>query len=76
MGIFDWKSWVVILVVVVLLFGTKRLKNLGADLGETIKGFRKSMNNDEQTQAEQPVAVAPAKPQVINQQAEDVQLRS
>lgn len=47
MGIFDWKHWVVILIVVVLVFGTKRLKNLGSDLGETIKGFRKAMNTDE-----------------------------
>ncbi|MBP5144047.1 twin-arginine translocase TatA/TatE family subunit, partial [Pseudomonas chlororaphis] len=31
MGIFDWKHWIVILVVVVLVFGTKKLKNLGTD---------------------------------------------
>lgn len=47
MGILDWKHWVVILVVVVLVFGTKKLKNLGADVGESIKGFRKAMNDDE-----------------------------
>ncbi|HBX54368.1 twin-arginine translocase TatA/TatE family subunit [Pseudomonas sp. UBA2684] len=47
MGIFDWKHWVVILIVVILVFGTKKLKNLGSDLGETIKGFRKAMNTDE-----------------------------
>ncbi|WP_462379862.1 twin-arginine translocase TatA/TatE family subunit [Pseudomonas sp. Marseille-QA0892] len=47
MGIFDWKHWVVILIVVVLVFGTKKLKNVGSDLGETIKGFRKAMNEDE-----------------------------
>ena len=43
MGIFDWKHWVVILIVVVLVFGTKKLKNLGSDVGETIKGFRLSL---------------------------------
>ncbi|SDB40501.1 twin-arginine translocase TatA/TatE family subunit [Pseudomonas sp. NFACC13-1] len=48
MGILDWKHWVVILVVVVLVFGTKKLKNLGADVGESIKGFRKAMNDDEE----------------------------
>lgn len=36
----------IILLIVVMLFGTKRLKTLGADLGESIKGFRKSMGND------------------------------
>ncbi|AHF70008.1 twin-arginine translocase TatA/TatE family subunit [Pseudomonas cichorii] len=53
MGIFDWKHWVVILIVVVLVFGTKKLKGLGSDIGESIKGFRKAMNDDEKP-AEQP----------------------
>ncbi|GGJ99408.1 twin-arginine translocase TatA/TatE family subunit [Pseudomonas matsuisoli] len=53
MGIFDWKHWVVILIVVVLVFGTKKLKNVGSDLGETIKGFRKAMNEDEAKPDEQ-----------------------
>ncbi|CAI3807118.1 Sec-independent protein translocase protein TatA [Pseudomonas sp. MM221] len=46
MGIFDWKHWIVLLAVVVLVFGTKKLKNLGSDLGESIKGFRKAMNDE------------------------------
>ncbi|WP_446809241.1 Sec-independent protein translocase subunit TatA [Methylomonas sp. 2BW1-5-20] len=33
----------VVLVIVVLVFGTKRLKNVGADLGEAIKGFRSAV---------------------------------
>jgi len=52
MGIFDWKHWIVLLVVVVLVFGTKKLKNLGSDLGESIKGFRKAMNEEETKPAE------------------------
>ncbi|WP_413704264.1 twin-arginine translocase TatA/TatE family subunit [Pseudomonas sp. Pseusp16] len=47
MGIMDWKHWIVILVVVILVFGTKKLKGLGTDVGETIKGFRKAMNDDD-----------------------------
>lgn len=43
MGIFDWKHWLVILLVVGVLFGGKRLKHLGSDLGEAIKGFRRSV---------------------------------
>ena len=54
MGIFDWKHWIVILVVVVLMFGTKKLKNLGTDVGESIKGFKKAMNeNDEPSEDSQ-----------------------
>ena len=52
MGIFDWKHWIVLLVVVVLVFGTKKLKNFGSDLGESIKGFRKAMNDEENKPAE------------------------
>ncbi|WP_070885102.1 twin-arginine translocase TatA/TatE family subunit [Pseudomonas sp. D1-3] len=61
MGIFDWKHWVVILIVVVLVFGTKKLKNLGSDLGETIKGFRKAMNEEDGKPAD-PHAQQPQQP--------------
>lgn len=46
MGILDWKHWIVILVVVVLVFGTRKLKNLGSDVGESIKGFRQAMSDE------------------------------
>ncbi|RED01051.1 twin-arginine translocase TatA/TatE family subunit [Ectopseudomonas oleovorans] len=58
MGIFDWKHWIVILLVVVIVFGTKRLKHLGSDVGEAIKGFRKAMHTDEDDKAEQPAPTA------------------
>lgn len=45
MGIFDWKHWVVVLLVVLALFGGKRLRHLGSDLGEAIKGFRKAVSD-------------------------------
>ncbi|WP_028693522.1 twin-arginine translocase TatA/TatE family subunit [Pseudomonas cremoricolorata] len=61
MGIFDWKHWIVLLVVVVLVFGTKKLKNLGSDLGESIKGFRKAMSDEEAKPAE-PTTPPPAPP--------------
>lgn len=40
-----------LLVVIVLLFGTSKLKNLGKDLGGAIKGFKQSMNDDDDSQA-------------------------
>ena len=58
MGIFDWKHWIVILLVVVIVFGTKRLKHLGSDVGEAIKGFRKAMHTDEDDKAEPPAPTA------------------
>lgn len=42
----------VILAIVLLLFGTKKLRNLGGDLGGAIKGFRKAMSDDEQKAAD------------------------
>ena len=46
-GISVWQL-LIILLIVVMLFGTKRLKGLGSDLGDAIKGFRKSMGTDEE----------------------------
>ena len=37
---------VIVLLIVVMLFGTRRLKGLGSDVGEAIKGFRSSMGNE------------------------------
>lgn len=42
----------VILAIVLLLFGTKKLRNLGGDLGGAIKGFRKAMTDEEKADAE------------------------
>lgn len=45
-GISPW-SLVLILVIVLLLFGTKKLRGLGGDLGGALKGFKKAMTDDE-----------------------------
>ena len=39
----------IILVIVLAIFGTKKLRNLGSDLGGAVKGFRSAMNETEQT---------------------------
>ncbi len=50
-GISIWQL-LIILVIVMLLFGTKRLRNLGGDLGAAIRGFRTSMGNEEENKEE------------------------
>lgn len=45
-GIGIWQL-VIVLLLVMMLFGTKRLKGIGADVGDAIKGFRTSMGSDE-----------------------------
>lgn len=44
-----WRELLIILVIVLLVFGTKRLKNIGADLGDAVKGFKKGLNGDEES---------------------------
>lgn len=43
MGTWSIGHWIVVLIVVLLLFGTKRLRNLGSDLGAALKGFKQGM---------------------------------
>jgi len=52
MGISIWQL-LIILAIVLLLFGAKRLKNLGPDLGNAIKGFRSSMKEGEEASKKQ-----------------------
>ena len=42
----------IIVLIVVLLFGTKKLKSLGSDLGESVKGFKKAMKEDDSKDAD------------------------
>lgn len=46
MGISIWQL-LIVLGIVILLFGTKKLRNIGTDLGGAIRGFKKSMDDDE-----------------------------
>ena len=45
MGTFSIWHWLIVLVVVVLVFGSKKLVNVGPDLGKAIRGFQKSMRD-------------------------------
>jgi sec-independent protein translocase protein TatA len=49
-GIGIWELMILLLIIMVL-FGTKKLRNIGEDLGGAIKGFRKSMHDTEQAEA-------------------------
>jgi sec-independent protein translocase protein TatA len=56
MGSFSIWHWLIVLLIVVLVFGTKKLRNLGSDLGGAVKGFRegvKSADDEEITSAHQ-----------------------
>ena len=51
MGVSVWQLAIIVLIVV-LLFGTKKLKSLGSDLGESVKGFKKAMKEDDSKDAD------------------------
>ncbi|ALB61272.1 Twin-arginine translocation protein TatA [Cronobacter condimenti 1330] len=61
-GISIWQL-AIIVILVVLLFGTKKLRSLGSDLGESIKGFKKAMGDeDKKKQSQDADFTAPAEP--------------
>lgn len=63
MGSFSIWHWLVVLLIVVLVFGTKKLKNMGGDLGSAVKGFKDGMK-DGSTAADDNPSVPPS--QVTN----------
>jgi sec-independent protein translocase protein TatA len=71
---FGIKELLIILVIVALLFGTKKLKNIGSDLGGAVKGFKKSMSDDNESDSEitetleQPAPLDPEKTQAKDEQ--------
>ncbi len=58
MGSFSIWHWLIVLVIVVLVFGTKKLKNMGADLGGAVKGFKDGMKDGASSAEEKPAAPA------------------
>ena len=49
MGAFNIWKWLIILAIIFVIFGTKKLKNLGSDLGGAIKGFKNAMDEGKKT---------------------------
>lgn len=51
-GNIGWFQILVVLLIVLLVFGTKKIRNLGGDLGGAIRDFRKGVNEDSEAKAE------------------------
>jgi sec-independent protein translocase protein TatA len=52
MGSFSIWHWLIVLLIVVMVFGTKKLKNMGSDLGGAVKGFKDGMKEGGQNAAD------------------------
>ncbi|MCC2596197.1 Sec-independent protein translocase subunit TatA [Pusillimonas sp. MFBS29] len=55
MGSFSIWHWLIVLVIVALVFGTKKIRNMGEDLGGAVKGFKKGMNDAKDDKAPEAV---------------------
>ena len=58
-GLSIW-HWLIVLLVVLLIFGTKKLRNIGQDLGGAVKGFKEGMKSSEESADTTKEAEAPA----------------
>ncbi len=58
MGSFSVWHWLIVLLIVVLVFGTKKLKNIGSDLGGAVKGFKDGVREGGTTASTDPAAPA------------------
>ena len=71
MGSLSIWHWLIVLLIVMLVFGTKKLRNMGSDLGGAVKGFKDGMK---EASADKP-ADKPAEPQQVTGQTIDVESR-
>lgn len=70
MGSFSIWHWLIVLVIVMLIFGTKKLRNIGQDLGGAVKGFKDGMKD---ANTDKPAEQAP--PPQVSGQTIDVEVR-
>jgi len=60
MGSFSIWHWLIVLVIVMLVFGTKKLRNIGQDLGGAVKGFKDGMKPGDESKEQTPEQIAQA----------------
>ncbi len=69
MGSFSIWHWLIVLVVVILVFGTKKLRNVGSDLGGAVKGFKEGMKSGDDKAGETKAEIPPSTGQTIEGEA-------
>ena len=76
MGAMSIWHWLIVLVIIMLIFGTKKLKNIGSDLGGAVKGFKDGMKEgaDKAADPQQAAASAPPAGQAPAQQVPPAQV--
>ena len=69
MGSLSIWHWLIVLLVIILIFGTKKLRNLGTDLGSAVKGFKDGMKSEEDKTAQGKPEIPPSTGQTIEGEA-------
>jgi len=77
MGSLSIWHWLIVLLVVVLIFGTKKLRNIGQDLGGAVKGFKEGVKgaNDEADAAKAPASADASPPPKVGAQTIEGEVR-
>ncbi|MFM8574573.1 MAG: Sec-independent protein translocase subunit TatA [Limnohabitans sp.] len=80
MGSFSIWHWLIVLLIVVMVFGTKKLKNIGSDLGGAVKGFKDGMKEggttEDKSAAAAPAAQVAAQPAPAEKTTIDVEAKT
>lgn len=71
MGSFSIWHWLIVLVIVMLVFGTKKLRNIGQDLGGAVKGFKEGMRDADQAAGDTNQKIASGSGQTIDAEARE-----
>lgn len=78
MGSFSIWHWMIVLLIIVLVFGTKKLKNIGTDLGAAVKGFKDGIKDGQAPETPVPPAnqVTASQPAAADKTTIDVEARN
>lgn len=75
MGSFSIWHWAIVLLIVVMVFGTKKLRNMGGDLGGAVKGFKDGMKDGGTTATDDKAATQVANGQAVDKTTIDVEAK-
>jgi len=75
MGSFSIWHWLIVLVIIMLVFGTKKLRNVGQDLGGAVKGFKEGMKDAAEDKPAEAAAPTAAPQQVAGGQTIEGEIR-
>ncbi|MCY7317519.1 MAG: Sec-independent protein translocase subunit TatA [Ramlibacter sp.] len=76
MGSFSIWHWLIVLLIIVLVFGTKKLKNIGSDLGGAVKGFKDGVKDGSTPEVPVPPQQVAATPVAADKTTIDVQAKN